>query len=125
MQSVKIDIPSGATGYRWSSLSKCGYVFYKYDPELGWYYWNKDILDDSYCWHRFSLSRKPEGLLPIESLYPDLTGSYQCDRCGDVYNHEDTYNIWVGKDGSINFLIHGWYGIYDGQEMCDNCWDSY
>ena len=23
------------------------------------------------------------------------------------------------------YVIDGWYGGYDGQDMCDNCWDGY
>ena len=51
--------------------------------------------------------------------------SYECDRCGDIYLFDDAYDSYKTNDGELIYLIHGWYGGYDGQDMCERCWDAY
>ena len=50
---------------------------------------------------------------------------YTCDRCGDEYYFIDAYDEYTGRSGEKTYLINGWHGEYDGQMMCDGCWDAY
>lgn len=50
---------------------------------------------------------------------------YVCDRCGDEYFFENSYDQTQWPSGEIEYFINGWHGLCDGQEMCDKCWDAY
>lgn len=51
--------------------------------------------------------------------------SYICEICGDEFYFSDAYDEYIDKNNFKVYLINGWHGSCDGQEMCDSCWDSY
>lgn len=52
--------------------------------------------------------------------------SYVCDICGSEYYFSNSYESFIHSlTGDTMYLIFGWYGEYDGYDMCNNCWDNY
>lgn len=56
-------------------------------------------------------------------MVDDIDIIYCCDGCGDEFDPFNAYDSFIDFSGKTIYLIDGWYGEYDNEQLCCRCKD--